>query len=437
MGDDPVFDCPCGPIRGHSDGRVVRARGIPYARADRFRPPVPLPPWIDPLDATGPAPACPQVRRPFLEQALGAVWDELPLREDCQNLSVTVPLRRCGAGALPVIVLVHGGSYVNGSGDARTMDPGVLVAEQGVLVVNVTYRLGLFGFLGDGQDRPANLGLLDIIAAFDWVRRNISAFGGDPDAITAMGHSSGADAIAHLMATPYADRLFRRAILQSPPLGLHRGGLEMNHAMMKVASGEDLEALGEAEDRVAAAAARSGLNAFMPFGVQRGMAPLPAHSDMEDAWARAAPRIDLLIGDTAEEARLFLDYAPVLKRVTRAPILGGLVLGLAVALVSHAVYGRAIHRFARRHAKAGGRTYRYRFFWSAPSSGYGSAHAIELPFLLGDRKAWEFAEIVRGADWSEIATLGAGMRALWADFARGQVRNPSGEILGALKYRQV
>ena len=108
-----------------------------------------------------------------------------------------------------------------GAGDEPHHDPSALVSEHNVIVVAVTYRLGVLGFLGDGsQERPANLGLLDLIAALDWVHENIAAFGGDPDQVTCAGQSAGADAVAHLMTVPRAARRFRRAILQSAPFGI-------------------------------------------------------------------------------------------------------------------------------------------------------------------------------------------------------------------------
>ena len=122
---------------------------------------------------------------------------------------------------LPVMVWLHGGSYTSGSGDLAIFDPAVLVAETRVIVVSVTYRLGLFGYLSTSTGRPANLGLLDQIEAFRWVQRNIASFGGDPGRVTAFGQSAGGDAVAHLMATPDAASLFQRAIIQSAPAGDH------------------------------------------------------------------------------------------------------------------------------------------------------------------------------------------------------------------------
>lgn len=167
------------------DGPVTRATDIPYASAERFAEPSVVPDWSEPFDATDWSPACPQRAMPFLDRVLGSTLDQRRLDEDCQHLSVTMPAGTAPGDDLPVMVWIHGGSYVSGAGDLPIMDPAALVAEQNVIVVTVTYRLGLFGFLGGVPGRPANLGLLDQLAAFAWVQRNISAFGGDPRRVTA------------------------------------------------------------------------------------------------------------------------------------------------------------------------------------------------------------------------------------------------------------
>ncbi|RII90307.1 carboxylesterase family protein, partial [Clavibacter michiganensis] len=192
------------------------------ATAVRFAPPVPHPDWTEPRAATAWAPACPQPPMEELDAVLGS-FAGLAVDEDCLRVSVTMPRDVRPDDALPVMVWIHGGSYVSGAGDVPIMDPAALVAEQRVVVVTVTYRLGLLGYLGDGRDRPANLGLLDQLEALRWVARNIRAFGGDPGRVTAFGQSAGGDAVAHLLAVPEAAGLVRRAIVQSAPLGISRG----------------------------------------------------------------------------------------------------------------------------------------------------------------------------------------------------------------------
>ena len=302
---------------------MVRATGIPYATAGRFQLPASGTRLDRVLAATSLSPACPQAPVPFLDDVLGTRYGELPGSEDCQRLSITMPADLGDDERLPVMVWLHGGSYTSGSGDLAIFDPKALVAENRVIVVSVTYRLGLFGYLATGTGRPANLGLLDQLEAFRWVQRNIGAFGGDPGRVTAFGQSAGGDAVAHLMATPDAPSLFQRAIIQSAPLGISRGRERMNAAMGIAAEAvtDDTPAMDVVamEENVAQAARKFGLMAAMPFGTQYGHAPLPAESGIEDAWNTSAPQIEVLIGHTSEEARLFLPGSPLLGRVAQDP----------------------------------------------------------------------------------------------------------------------
>jgi para-nitrobenzyl esterase len=464
------------------DGEVVRVSGIRYAAAQRFAAPVALPDrpaGSAPLEAVRPAPACPQGPVPFLDEVLGTRSGELAADEDCLRLSLTLPTGLGVDERVPVMVWIHGGSYVSGAGDLAIMDPAALVAEQRVIVVSVTYRLGLFGYLGlpagDGSAgqvkvgqveagqveagqvkagqveaglvpaRPANLGLLDQLAALRWVQRNIAAFGGDASNVTAFGQSAGGDAVAHIMATPEAPALFRRAIIQSAPLGISRGRERMSAAMAAAArsagsdewasmSAEEIVAL---EPSVAAAGRPFGLRGGMPFGTQYGHDPLPAEGSLEAAWDEAAPRIDVMIGHTAEEARLFVARVPAISRLAALPVVGTGIRRLLVAVATRAVYSRAAARFARRHVRAGGTARRYVIDWAAPGNPYGSAHTIDLPLLFGDEATWRRAALVAGASWPELHAQGRRVRALWAGFARGDALPRRGRLPGALRHRAV
>lgn len=441
MSSGPVFDAPCGPVQGWVDGAVVRATGIPYASAERFAEPSAVPDRNEPLEATSWSPACPQRAMPFLDRVLGSTLDQRPLDEDCQHLSITMPADTAAGDDLPVMVWIHGGSYVSGAGDLPIMDPAALVAEQRVIVVTVTYRLGLFGFLGGVPGRPANLGLLDQLAAFGWVQRNIRAFGGDPGRVTAFGQSAGGDAVAHLMATPGASALFARAIIQSAPLGLAPGRAEMTAAMNRAfgqvapdALASDILAMQPAVEK---AASTFGLKSGMAFGTQYGQTPLPAEAELKPTWDAAAPGIDILIGHTAEEAALFLPRLERLQSVLRVPVLGKLVGRAVVALVTRIVYSRDSRRFARRHVRAGGGAHHYVITWSAPGSGWGSAHTVDLPLLFGDADAWGAADLVRGTPWAEIDASGRRVRAVWGRFARGEDLGDRADVPGALKVVRV
>ena len=441
MNAEPAFSPPCGPVTGRRDGDVLRAMGIPYATAARFQPPVSAPDWTEILPATTPSPACPQAPVPFLDDILGTRYGELPGSEDCQRLSITLPADLRDGERVPVMVWLHGGSYTSGSGDLAIFDPKALVAENRVIVVSVTYRLGLFGYLATGTGRPANLGLLDQLEAFRWVQRNISAFGGDPDNVTAFGQSAGGDAVAHLMATPEAPALFRRAIIQSAPLGITRGRAKMSAAMGVAAEAvtEDTPAMDvvEIEGHVSQVARKYGLIAAMPFGTQYGHAPLPEESEIEDAWNATAPGIEVLIGHTSEEARMFLPRNPAVGRLAKIPLVGNAAVKAINWAVTEAVYGRAARRFARRHARAGGTAYRYLLTWHAPGNIYGAAHTVDLPLLFGDQQTWAGAGLLAGASWEDVNAPGKALRALWARFAAGDGLDRDGEIPGAFRYRAV
>ncbi|KUM38215.1 carboxylesterase family protein [Arthrobacter sp. EPSL27] len=441
MNSAPAFDPPCGPVTGWRDGNVVRATGIPYATAARFRPPSAAPDWTDPFPATSLAPACPQGPVPFLDDILGTRYGELPGSEDCQRLSVTLPEDLRAGEQVPVMVWLHGGSYTSGSGDLAIFDPRALVAENRVIVVSVTYRLGLFGYLATGTGRPANLGLLDQLEAFRWVQRNIGAFGGDPGRVTAFGQSAGGDAVAHLMAFPEAPALFQRAIIQSAPLGITRGREKMSTAMGIAAEHvtEDTPAMEvvEIEEHVSRVARKYGLVAAMPFGTQYGHAPLPPESGIEDAWNATAPEIEVLIGHTTEEARLFLPRNRVVGRLTRVPVAGEAAVKAINWAVTEAVYGRAARKFARRHARAGGTAYSYVLSWAAPGNVYGAAHTVDLPLLFGDEQTWSGAGLLEGASWEDVNVPGKALRALWARFASGEGLDHDDGIPSALRYRAV
>lgn len=437
MNSAPIFSPPCGPVTGWRDGDVIRATGIPYATAGRFQAPAPAPDWTEPYAAISLAPACPQGPVPFLDDVLGTRYGELPGSEDCQNLSITMPPDLAPDENLPVMVWIHGGSYTTGSGDLAIFDPAVLVAENRVVVVSVTYRLGLFGFLATRDGRPGNLGLLDQLEAFRWVQRNIAAFGGDPGRVTAFGQSAGGDAIAHLMATPEAPSLFQRAIIQSAPLGISRGRAKMNHAMGIAAEAvtEETPAMDvvEREDHVAQVARKFGMLAAMPFGTQYGHAPLPGEAGIEVAWNRAAPGIEVLIGHTSEEARLFLPRSPYLRRLGGVPVAGSAAVKAIDWVVTEMVYGRAVRKFARRHAGAGGKAHRYVLHWHVPGNIFGAAHTIDLPLLFGNRNTWDGAGLIAGARWEDVDTVGRQMRSLWAAFARGEALQGKDGIPGALQ----
>lgn len=366
---------------------------------------------------------------------MGSHTGGLPQDEDCQNLTVTLPAHRHEGERLPVMVWIHGGSYISGAGDAPIYDPTALVSEQRVVVVAVTYRLGAFGFLG-GNGRCSNLGLLDQLRALEWVQRNISAFGGDPDEVTLFGQSAGGDAIAHLMATQDAPRLFRRAIMQSPPLGISRGRHKMTAAMAaagpSVSAQAPIQEVLRVQEQARAAGAPFGLRGLMPFGTQYGERPLPGESQIDQAWEVVAPNIEILMTHTAQEARLFIPVAHPVNWLREMPLLGSGATALLSRLATRLVYVTGIRTFLRRHRRAGGRAHYFVFHWAAPGNFYGSAHGIDMALLFGTRVNTKGLKLLEGASWEELEEAGQAVRALWAGFARGEELPENGRIPGVL-----
>jgi len=210
---DPVVTTGQGQLRGAEKNGVLSFKGIPYAAApfgaNRFAAPQPAPEWEGVRDALEYGPTCPKGPYPdFIAPLL--VEPEIP-GEDCLNLNVWTPA--LDGDPRPVLVWIHGGGFTNGSGAVSTYD-GTRFARDGIVFVSINYRLGADGFLLL-EDAPANRGLLDQIAALRWVRENIAAFGGDPQAVTIAGESAGAMSVTTLLSMPVAEGLFQRAIAQS------------------------------------------------------------------------------------------------------------------------------------------------------------------------------------------------------------------------------
>lgn len=203
-----------GRLRGRMDRGVAAFLGIPYAAPPfgvrRMRPPEPPLQWEGERNATEYGPTCPKDNNYGPESA--ALFPEVVIPgEECLNLNVWTPDPQ-GSG-LPVLVWIHGGMFTKGSGSVASYR-GTSFARDGVVCVTINYRLGAEGFLFL-DDGTANLGLLDQIAALEWVQRNIAAFGGDPGKVTVAGQSAGAISIITLMAMPRARGLFRQAVTQS------------------------------------------------------------------------------------------------------------------------------------------------------------------------------------------------------------------------------
>jgi len=221
-----VAQLAAGEVAGVEQGGVTAFLGIPFAAPpvgpDRWRAPRPAKAWQGTRAATHFAASCYQAKMP---DGFGPWKHEYVVQgevsEDCLYLNVWTPKADAKAH-LPVLVWIHGGGFTQGSGSVAVYD-GAALASDGIVVVTLNYRLGVFGFLAHpeltreaGKDAPpGNFGLQDMIAALKWVRANIAALGGDPDQVTIDGQSAGAMAIHDLLAAPLAAGLFKRAIIES------------------------------------------------------------------------------------------------------------------------------------------------------------------------------------------------------------------------------
>jgi para-nitrobenzyl esterase len=213
-----------GVVRGASSSALPRGGeflGIPYAAQPvgklRWRPPEPAPQWKGVREARKWGPACMQRPSTWLPEMLGV--HEMPTSEACLFVNVWTPELH-PAKKLPVLVWIHGGGNVEGSGEWPPLGP--TLAKTGVVVVSLNYRLGAFGFFASpaldgesGEHVSGNYGNLDQIAALKWVRQNVAAFGGDPERVTIAGQSSGSEDVCILMASPLSRGLFEGAILES------------------------------------------------------------------------------------------------------------------------------------------------------------------------------------------------------------------------------
>lgn len=218
--ESPVIRTSYGLVRGITTGPVSSFKGIPYAAPPvaeyRWRPPQPISAWEGELDATQYGPNCAQAGWPRNSNTIAD-----GSAEDCLYLNLWAPNGATPAAKLPVMVWIHGGGFVGGSGSSPG-DAGMQFAEKGVILLTFNYRLGRLGFfafpgLNDAYpDEPkGNYGYMDQIAALRWVQENISAFGGDPNNVTIFGFSAGGVSVHSLMTIPDASGLFHKAISQS------------------------------------------------------------------------------------------------------------------------------------------------------------------------------------------------------------------------------
>lgn len=423
-----VVETESGSVAGTVEGGgAVRVfKGIPYAAPPvgnlRWKPPQPPASWPGVRPATEFGPSCPQAERSlFPSDRLGRT------SEDCLTLNVWAPAATQGR-RVPVIVWIHGGAFVQGSGSLAAYD-GEVLARHGAVVVTFNYRLGPLGFFAhplltkeSGYDASGNYGLLDQLAALRWVKANIRGFGGSPDRITVAGESAGAISIGCLLLSPQARGLFHAAILESgSPYSVTR------YLRGAPAGEESMEEVGElvarrlgcdrGDDVLAALRSRSVeevLNASHPastfFGDGIRFAPVV------DRWlipdrpavllaARQQLKIPVLLGSNLDEGSIFVAGlqgmdVEAYRRFVRATfrdradeVLARFPVGreaevkpALARIVGYASFVSPSRRLARAMTELGGRVFLYSFTrvrQGTPASRLGAFHGSEVPFVFG------------------------------------------------------
>lgn len=464
-----VVETSYGRVRGELRGEVATWRGIPYAAPPvgplRFRPPQPPARWDGERDATKFGPVAAQSRDPRISM-LSGITEKIESGEDSLVLNVFAPAAVADgskASSLPVVVWIHGGAFIMGSG-STPLYHGAPFATLGIVVVTFNYRLGLPGFLYLGDLAPGreegNYALLDQIAALTWVRDNVAAFGGDPSSVTVMGESAGAISIGTLLAMPAAVGLFHRAILDSGAAPLSPPSREDATEVAKSVIAElgvSVDQLADVPfDRLLAAqdklGKQRGLGAFAPY-VDGVTLPRPAAEVVRQGAAAGIPVLagsnrdewnlfEVLLGETTIEpfkAPMRGKLGPLLDRllaVYRAQHPGPLdtpalmercELRAWVDLIGDLVFRIPAIRLAESQSFHGTAAYMYRFDWTSPAFGgrLGAAHAIELMFVW-DRLDLPAAPILLGHDLAVAQPLATRVHATWAQFIKTGDPNGAG-----------
>jgi para-nitrobenzyl esterase len=439
-----------GALRGSVDAEagLVRFRGVPYAAAPvgdlRFREPARHPGWEGERAATepGPTPLLPPTSQ------TSSIPEPATPGEEILNLNITAPLN--AAGALPVYVWIHGGGYVSGTPNGGWFD-GASMARTGVVVVSITYRLGLEGF-GHVPGAPDNRGVLDCIAALRWVAEEIAGVGGDPSRVTIGGQSAGGGLVLALLASPEARGLFRAAVVHSAPLpditpdGAARVGARLARELGVAHTLEgwrtvSRERLAEADKQLDAYGPWSSLGhlhrALSRTGQLTQVGPVVGTAAVPEPLAALAASDDrpLLIGATRHEFNpATAQLEQVLGHATPAPVLGaaGLPAPLARAYpraypgltaaellgqaLTDRVFRMTVLQVAAAREQAGAPVAVWDFRWH-PEGG-PARHCIDLPF------AWDVLDgerVDRIAGHHPPAALATEMSGDIASFVRSAV----------------
>ncbi|MGC0314481.1 carboxylesterase/lipase family protein [Kitasatospora acidiphila] len=438
------------------DGHAV-FRGIPYAQppvgAFRFTAPAPPLHWDGTRQAVEFGPSAPQSGPAGTDSAI-ADPAGAGRAADGNWLTLNVSTPDPGAAGLPVLVWIHGGAYFGGASSDPMYDPAALTAA-GIVVVSVNYRVSAEGFaLLDGA--PPNRGILDQIAALEWVRRNIAAFGGDPGQVTVAGQSAGAGSIAALLTMTQARGLFRRAITHSVP------AYHCTPALAAEVTAELAARLGTLPTAAAFAEiepqrladAVTALSGDLPgyrerWGrlAQAGIAVCPVVDGSvlpETPWPALtggrADGIELLVGHTRDEFRLFsvmtgrlgsftdedsrtaLDlFAPgaVGPQAYRASFPEATAEEMLETVYSDALFRIPSQQLAHANAVAGGTSYVFELALPAPVLGgvLGACHSLDVPLAFGTLSSPVGAQLFGPEPPPEAVAVSRELQRAWIDFA--------------------
>ena len=414
VGSGAKVSPPAGELEGVVEGGVRVFRGIPYALppvgAARWQPPAPMPRWDGVRKAVEFTPHC---INPKITTATIYSRDPMPMGEDCLTLNVWTP---AGAKDAPVFVWIHGGALWYGAAREPYYD-GARMAQQGIVVVTINYRLGVLGWLAhpelsreSPQGISGNYGLLDQVEALRWVKRNVGAFGGDPANVTIAGESAGGLTVMYLMASPEARGLFAKAIAESaymistPELKRDNHGTPSAESSgVKLAAAlkaPDLAALRAMDaDTLTNAAKAAG---FLPMGAIDGrvlprqlvetfdqgeQAPVPVLAGFNSGEIRSlrilAPPAPATAAEYVTAIReKYRDRADAFLKLYPADNMQESIL----ANTRDALYGWTANRLVRKQTAHGQPSYLYLFdhgYPAADEAGLHGFHAAELPYVFG------------------------------------------------------
>ncbi|WP_327387249.1 carboxylesterase/lipase family protein [Streptomyces sp. NBC_01207] len=465
--DRTVVDLPAGRLRGANEGGVTVFRAVPYAAPPvgdlRWRPAQPHAGWSGTRDATADGPSAPQMYVEGGDPVLGGHGSP-PFDEDCLTLNLWTPA--LDDARRPVLVWIHGGGFVSGSGSLPGYSGATFARDGDLVVVSINYRIGPLGYLypGDGEGGEAreggeageggNFWLTDQLAALRWVKENIASFGGDPDCITVAGQSGGAVSTAALAGHPQTEGLIRRVILQSPPFGLDlpdpEAYLERTTAYLELAGAKDLAELRElpwpeligAGAGLFAQTARWGYwpTPFLPVIDGVTLRGHPA----EALLGGAAAGVDVMIGWTREEANFGFALDEGYAAATREQVTDRIAetFGSEAAAGVYAAYERArpgarpadvlmdlitdelfrvpAVRLAEARAETGSPVWAYQFDLPTPAyeGRLGAAHCLELPFVFDNFDQWSHAPFLAGLAPAVRDGLAYAMHRAWIAFVR-------------------